>query len=147
MKSAVIVFPGSNRDHDMMVALEKVTGVRPLPVWYAETDLPAVDLIVLPGGFSYGDYLRSGAIAALAPIMRVVAERAAAGVAVLGVCNGFHSLCEAGRRPGVLRARVPGTAGQLGGQIALAGGLVEGGHAAILGIPLVQLFLIASIPA
>ncbi|MGZ8798240.1 MAG: phosphoribosylformylglycinamidine synthase subunit PurQ [Thermoanaerobaculia bacterium] len=102
MKSAVVVFPGSNRDTDMMVALEKLTGVGPLAVWYADTDLPKVDLIVLPGGFSYGDYLRSGAIAARAPIMRAVAERAAAGVAVLGVCNGFQILCEAGLLPGVL---------------------------------------------
>ena len=102
MKSAVITFPGSNRDHDMLVALEQVTGVRPISVWYAETALPPLDLIVLPGGFSYGDYLRSGAIAARAPVMRAVAERAAAGVAVLGVCNGFQILCEAGLLPGVL---------------------------------------------
>ena len=102
MKSAVIVFPGSNRDHDMLVALEAVTGQKPISVWHAETSLPPVDLIVLPGGFSYGDYLRSGAIAARAPIMRAIAERAAAGVAVLGVCNGFQILCEAGLLPGVL---------------------------------------------
>jgi phosphoribosylformylglycinamidine synthase len=102
MKSAVIVFPGSNRDTDMMVALEQVTGTKPLSIWYAETVLPPLDLIVLPGGFSYGDYLRSGAIAARAPVMRAVAERAAAGVAVLGVCNGFQILCEAGLLPGVL---------------------------------------------
>ncbi|MEJ0098178.1 MAG: phosphoribosylformylglycinamidine synthase subunit PurQ [Bauldia sp.] len=102
MKSAVIVFPGSNRDHDMLVALEAITGVKPVSVWHADTDLPPVDLIVLPGGFSYGDYLRSGAIAARAPIMRAVAARAAAGVMVLGVCNGFQILCEAGLLPGVL---------------------------------------------
>jgi phosphoribosylformylglycinamidine synthase I len=102
MKSAVIVFPGSNRDHDMLAALEKIGGRKPLSVWHAETNLPPVDLIVLPGGFSYGDYLRSGAIAARAPIMRTVAERAAAGAAVLGVCNGFQILCEAGLLPGVL---------------------------------------------
>ncbi len=102
MKSAVVVFPGSNRDTDMMVALEKLTGTKPQAVWYADTDLPKVDLIVLPGGFSYGDYLRSGAIAARAPIMRAITERAAAGVAVLGVCNGFQILCEAGLLPGVL---------------------------------------------
>ncbi|MEO8668521.1 MAG: phosphoribosylformylglycinamidine synthase subunit PurQ, partial [Bauldia sp.] len=84
MKSAVVVFPGSNRERDMIAALEKITGRRPAIVWHADTDLPAADLIVLPGGFSYGDYLRSGAIAARAPIMRAVAERAAKGVPVLG---------------------------------------------------------------
>src|SRR5689334_10587093 len=102
MKSAVIVFPGSNRDHDMLVALERVSGHKPLAVWHADTSLPPVDLIVLPGGFSYGDYLRSGAIAARAPIVRVVAEQAERGVAVLCVCNGFQILCEAGLLPGVL---------------------------------------------
>jgi phosphoribosylformylglycinamidine synthase I len=102
MKSAVVTFPGSNRDHDMVVALRKVTGRAPAVVWYTDAELPKVDLIVLPGGFSYGDYLRSGAIAARAPAMRAVAERAAAGVAVLGVCNGFQILCEAGLLPGVL---------------------------------------------
>src|SRR4029079_4240344 len=102
MKSAVVVFPGSNRDRDMVAALTAITGRAPVSVWHAGTDLPAVDLIVLPGGFSYGDYLRSGAIAARAPIMRAIAERAAAGVAVLGICNGFQILCEAGRLPGVL---------------------------------------------
>ena len=102
MKSAVVTFPGSNRDHDMIVALRKILGQAPDIVWYTETALPAVDLIVLPGGFSYGDYLRSGAIAARAPVMRAIAERAAAGVPVLGVCNGFQILCEAGLLPGVL---------------------------------------------
>jgi phosphoribosylformylglycinamidine synthase I len=102
MRSAVVVFPGSNRDHDAMVALKEVTGVRPTRVWYAETTLPPLDLIVLPGGFSYGDYLRSGAIAARAPVMRAVAEAAARGVLVLGICNGFQILCEAGLLPGVL---------------------------------------------
>jgi phosphoribosylformylglycinamidine synthase I len=102
MKSAVVVFPGSNRDRDMIAALEKISGNRPLAVWHADTKLPPVDLIVLAGGFSYGDYLRSGAIAARAPIMRAIAERAAAGVPVLGICNGFQILCEAGLLPGVL---------------------------------------------
>ena len=102
MKSAVVTFPGSNRDHDMIVALRKIGGEAPEIVWYTETDIPPVDLIVLPGGFSYGDYLRSGAIAARAPVMRAVAERADAGVPILGVCNGFQILCEAGLLPGVL---------------------------------------------
>jgi phosphoribosylformylglycinamidine synthase len=102
MKSAVVVFPGSNRDHDMIAALTKIGGRAPALAWHADAELPKVDLIVLPGGFSYGDYLRSGAIAARAPVMRAVAERAAAGVPVLGVCNGFQILCEAGLLPGVL---------------------------------------------
>lgn len=102
MRSAVVVFPGSNRDRDMMVALEAVSGARPIGVWHAETTLPPLDLIVLPGGFSYGDYLRTGAIAARSPVMRAVAEAAGRGVAVLGVCNGFQILCEAGLLPGIL---------------------------------------------
>src|SRR5689334_11238498 len=102
MKSAVVIFPGSNRDRDMLTALEKISGRRPVAVWHADSELPPVDLVVLPGGFSYGDYLRTGAIAARAPIMSAVAERAAAGVAVLGVCNGFQILCEAGLLPGIL---------------------------------------------
>ena len=102
MKSAVVIFPGSNRDRDMITALEKVSGHKPVAVWHADNELPPVDLIVLPGGFAYGDYLRTGAIAARAPIMRAVAEKASAGVAVLGVCNGFQILCEAGLLPGIL---------------------------------------------
>ena len=102
MRSAVIVFPGSNRERDMIGALEAITGRPPAVVWHTGTDLPSVDLIVLPGGFSYGDYLRSGAIAARSPVMAVIAERAAAGVPVLGICNGFQILCEAGLLPGVL---------------------------------------------
>jgi phosphoribosylformylglycinamidine synthase len=102
MRAAVVTFPGSNRDHDMIVALEKISGKRPLLIWHTERDLPPVDLIVLPGGFSYGDYLRSGAIAARAPVMNAVVARAEAGVPVLGVCNGFQILCEVGLLPGVL---------------------------------------------
>jgi len=102
MKSAVVIFPGSNRDRDMLAALEKIAGRKPVAVWHADSELPPVDLIVLPGGFAYGDYLRTGAIAARAPIMQAVAQQAAAGVAVLGVCNGFQILCEAGLLPGIL---------------------------------------------
>lgn len=102
MKSAVIVFPGSNRERDMIAALEMIGGRKPAVVWHADQDVPKVDLIVVPGGFSYGDYLRSGAIAARAPIMAAIAREAERGVAVLGVCNGFQILCEAGLLPGVL---------------------------------------------
>jgi len=103
MKSAVILFPGTNRERDMVAALRKVTDVEPSVVWHAETALPEdLDLIVLPGGFSYGDYLRAGAISARSPIMRDVVRQAEAGVPVLGVCNGFQALCEAGLLPGVL---------------------------------------------
>ena len=102
MKSAVIQFPGSNRDQDMIAALTKISGQAPAVVWHKDTDIPAVDLIVIPGGFSYGDYLRSGAIAARSPVMDTIRERAAAGVKVLGVCNGFQILTEAGLLPGVL---------------------------------------------
>jgi phosphoribosylformylglycinamidine synthase len=102
MKSAVIVFPGSNRDHDMIVALTKLSGRAPEIVWHKDTSIPDVDLIVIPGGFSYGDYLRAGAIAARSPIMDAVRDRAEQGVYVLGVCNGFQILTEAGLLPGVL---------------------------------------------
>jgi phosphoribosylformylglycinamidine synthase len=103
MKSAVVVFPGCNRDHDVNVALRQVTGHPPLQLWYADTALPPdVGLVVLPGGFSYGDYLRSGAIAARAPIMPAIAAAAGRGALVLGICNGFQILCEAGLLPGVL---------------------------------------------
>ena len=103
MKSAVIVFPGSNCDRDMAVALEQVTGNRPEMVWHRETELPdGLDLIAVPGGFSYGDYLRAGALAARSPVMRAVADSAGRGVAVLGVCNGFQILTEAGLLPGAL---------------------------------------------
>ncbi|MGZ8341991.1 MAG: phosphoribosylformylglycinamidine synthase subunit PurQ [Allosphingosinicella sp.] len=103
MKSAVIVCPGSNCDRDMAVALEQVTGEKPAMVWHRETELPeGLDLIALPGGFSYRDYLRSGAMAARSPVMRAVTEAAARGVAVLGICNGFQILTEAGLLPGAL---------------------------------------------
>jgi phosphoribosylformylglycinamidine synthase len=102
MKSAVIVFPGSNCDRDVQVALARITGTPPVMVWHRETELPDVDLIAVPGGFSYGDYLRSGAMAAHSPVMAEVRKRAVAGVAVLGICNGFQILTEAGLLPGVL---------------------------------------------
>ncbi|HDZ74767.1 MAG TPA: phosphoribosylformylglycinamidine synthase subunit PurQ [Aurantimonas coralicida] len=102
MNTAVILLPGLNRDRDMIAALTAITGKAPLTVWQTETALPDVDLIVVPGGFSFGDYLRCGAIAARAPVMRAVADAAAKGVPVLGVCNGFQILCEAGLLPGAL---------------------------------------------
>jgi len=103
MRSAVIVFPGSNCDRDLAVAIREVTGRDPAMVWHRETELPDdIGLIALPGGFSYGDYLRSGAMAARSPIMRAVADAAGRGVPVLGVCNGFQVLTEAGLLPGAL---------------------------------------------
>ena len=102
MRSAIIVFPGSNRDRDMAMALGQASGQDPVMVWHKETEFPEVDLIVVPGGFSYGDYLRAGAMGALSPAMRTVKERAERGVAVLGVCNGFQTLTEAGMLPGAL---------------------------------------------
>jgi phosphoribosylformylglycinamidine synthase len=103
MKSAVIVFPGINRERDMARALKLISGREPSMVWHADTALPAgTDLVVIPGGFSYGDYLRCGAIAARAPVMDAVRAHAADGGLLLGVCNGFQILCEAGLLPGVL---------------------------------------------
>ena len=102
MKTAVIVFPGSNCDRDIQVALRQSMGSEPLMIWHAETSLPNVDLIVVPGGFSYGDYLRSGAMAAQSPIMRDVVTKAIKGVTVLGICNGFQILTECRLLPGVL---------------------------------------------
>ncbi len=99
---AVLVFPGSNDDRDAALALEGL-GAEAILVWHAETELPAVDAVVLPGGFSYGDYLRCGAIARFAPVLAAVAGFAAEGGPVLGICNGFQILCEAGLLPGVLR--------------------------------------------
>ena len=103
MKSAVIVFPASNCDRDLAVALEQVSGTKPAMVWHRDTELPdGIDLVALPGGFSYGDYLRSGAMAANSPIMRAIKQAADRGVSVLGVCNGFQILTEAGLLPGAL---------------------------------------------
>ena len=103
MKSAIIVFPGSNCDRDLAAAVERASGAAPTMVWHRETDLPdRLDFIGVPGGFSYGDYLRSGAMAARSPVMRAVADAAARGVPVLGVCNGFQVLTEAGLLPGAL---------------------------------------------
>lgn len=103
MKTAVVVFPGSNCDRDVAVALREVTGVAPTMVWHGDTDLSdGLGLIVLPGGFSYGDYLRCGAIAARSPVMKSVVEAANRGVPVLGICNGFQILTESGLLPGAL---------------------------------------------
>jgi phosphoribosylformylglycinamidine synthase len=102
MKASVIVFPGSNCDRDAAVALEAAVGKPPAMVWHGDSEIPESDLIVLPGGFSYGDYLRSGAMAAHSPVMREVVARARAGTPVLGICNGFQVLTEAGLLPGVL---------------------------------------------
>jgi phosphoribosylformylglycinamidine synthase len=100
--AAIVVFPGSNRERDMKVALTQAMGRAPAMVWHRDTELPKVDLIVIPGGFSYGDYLRCGAIGARMPVMRAVAEKAEKGVLVMGVCNGFQILLEAGLLPGAL---------------------------------------------
>jgi len=103
MKAAVVVFPGSNCDRDCRVAIERSTGAKVEMVWHGDTALPAgLDLIVLPGGFSYGDYLRCGAMAALSPVMADVKAAAERGVAVVGICNGFQVLCEAHMLPGAL---------------------------------------------
>jgi phosphoribosylformylglycinamidine synthase I len=103
LKSAVIVFPGSNCDRDLAVAIEQVTGRAAAMVWHRDTELPdGTDFIALPGGFSYGDYLRSGAMAARSPIMRAVSDAAGRGVPLLGVCNGFQVLTEMGLLPGAL---------------------------------------------
>lgn len=102
-RGAVITFPGSNCDRDMAVALEQVSGAPALRVWHGDADLPErLDFIALPGGFSYGDYLRSGAMAARSPILNAVVEAAGRGVPVLGVCNGFQVLTESGLLPGAL---------------------------------------------
>ena len=103
MKSAVIVFPGSNCDRDLAVALEQVTGRKPAMVWHQDSELPeGTEFVGIPGGFSYGDYLRSGAMAARSPVMRAVKDAAGRGVPVIGICNGFQVLTEAGMLPGAL---------------------------------------------
>ncbi|MEQ9247072.1 MAG: phosphoribosylformylglycinamidine synthase subunit PurQ [Nitratireductor sp.] len=102
MKSAIIQLPGLNRDRDMIAALTRISGKAPVTVWQTETELPDVDLVVIPGGFSYGDYLRCGAIAARMPVMQAVAEKARQGVLIMGVCNGFQVLVEMGLLPGAL---------------------------------------------
>lgn len=103
MKSAVIVFPGSNCDRDLAVAIESVTGTKPEMVWHGETELPGgIGLIAVPGGFSYGDYLRCGAIAARSPVVRAVVDAAGRGTPVVGICNGFQILTETGLLPGAL---------------------------------------------
>ncbi len=103
MKTAVIVFPGSNCDRDLAVAIESVTGTKPAMVWHGESELPdGLGLIALPGGFSYGDYLRCGAIAARSPVVRAVVDAANRGVPVIGICNGFQVLTETGLLPGAL---------------------------------------------
>jgi phosphoribosylformylglycinamidine synthase len=102
MQSAIVVFPGSNRDRDAALALERATSKKPIMVWHGDHNLPKCDLIVIPGGFSYGDYLRTGAMAAHSPVMREVASAAKKGVRVLGICNGFQILCETQMLPGIL---------------------------------------------
>ncbi len=102
MKTAVIVFPGSNCDRDVQIALRQSMNAEPMMVWHGDAQLPDADLIVIPGGFSYGDYLRSGAMAAFSPVMKDVVAKAKKGVPVLGICNGFQVLTECGLLPGVL---------------------------------------------
>ena len=102
MKAAIVVFPGSNRERDAEAALTQVMGKKPIMVWHRDTELPDVDLVLVPGGFSYGDYLRCGAIAAHSPVLREVKARSEKGMAVIGICNGFQIITEAGLLPGIL---------------------------------------------
>lgn len=102
MKAGIVIFPGINRERDMAIALKQSFGVEPHMIWHKETELPNVDLVVIPGGFSFGDYLRCGAMAARSPVMRAVHDHASRGGYILGVCNGFQILTEAGLLPGAL---------------------------------------------
>ena len=102
MKAGIVIFPGINRERDMAIALQRATGRAPRMVWHRETDLSDLDLVVIPGGFSYGDYLRCGAMAARSPVMDAIRAHAARGGHILGVCNGFQILTEAGLLPGAL---------------------------------------------
>ena len=102
MKAGIVVFPGINRERDMAIALERSTGHRPRMVWHRDTDLTGLDLVVIPGGFSYGDYLRCGAMAAQSPVMGAIRAHAGRGGHILGVCNGFQILTESGLLPGAL---------------------------------------------
>ncbi|WP_375642455.1 MULTISPECIES: phosphoribosylformylglycinamidine synthase subunit PurQ [unclassified Bartonella] len=102
MKTAIIQLPGLNRDRDMVAALHHITGVEPLKIWQTETTIPDVDVIIIPGGFSYGDYLRCGAIGARTPVLKAIREKAQEGTTIIGICNGFQILLEAGLLPGTL---------------------------------------------
>ena len=102
LRAAIILFPGINRERDMAIAVRAVTGIEPHIVWHRESTLPATDVIIIPGGFSFGDYLRCGAIAARSPVMADVAAKAKSGMPVLGICNGFQILTEVGLLPGAL---------------------------------------------
>ncbi|WP_375654564.1 MULTISPECIES: phosphoribosylformylglycinamidine synthase subunit PurQ [unclassified Bartonella] len=102
MKTAIIQLPGLNRDRDMVAALHHITGVEPLKIWQTETTIPDVDVIIIPGGFSYGDYLRCGAIGARTPVLKAIREKAREGTTIIGICNGFQILLEAGLLPGTL---------------------------------------------
>ena len=106
MKSAIIIFPGTNREREMVIALGESLGTQPYVIWHGETNFPKVDLIVLPGGFSYGDYLRPGSMAANSPIIAEIVNRANKGVYVLGICNGFQILTEARLLPGALMRNI-----------------------------------------
>jgi len=102
MKAGIVIFPGINRERDMAIALQQSTGHEPRMIWHKETDLGDLDLVVIPGGFSFGDYLRCGAMAARSPVMRAIHDHASRGGYILGVCNGFQILTEAGLLPGAL---------------------------------------------